>query len=429
MLTRQSQSVDALVHGKKMEHIFSTRDNQFHLEQLTPIQKFYSIQGVLAYENLIDRAMLHFCEQLEDRFINGDNAGKTCNLADWTSYFAWDLLSEITWRSEMGFMKTGSDIKNMIHIGELSMMYLGLIGQVPWVAKLLSMNPYRPKTVDAFDHVIYFSLARLMERISGIKTSPSSSAGVPEKSSMTPKNDYIASFLEAQKAYPDAVTNDNIVMYILTNISAGADPTATVQKAIIYHLLRNPSVLDRLRAELDAADLSHPPKYEEAHDNNKLPYLDAVIKEGLRMHPTVGLCLERVVPEPGLTLPDGRFLPAGVNVGLNPSVMTRDRNVYGPDADVFRPERWLPRYAEGGLEYAARLRRMDELNTFVWGGGNRTCLGRFLATTSLFKVTAMLFRRYDVELEEPAHEWELRRHWMVYNDKIRVRIARRSVPV
>lgn len=77
---------DALVHGKKMEHIFSTRDNQFHLDQLTPIQKFYSIQGVLVYEDLIDRAMLLFCDQLEARFINGDNAGKICNLADWTSY-------------------------------------------------------------------------------------------------------------------------------------------------------------------------------------------------------------------------------------------------------------------------------------------------------------------------------------------------------
>lgn len=81
------------------------------------------------------------------------------------------------------------------------------------------MNPYRPKTVDAFDHVIYFSLARLMERISGVKQLPSSSAADPEKSSITPKNDYISSFLEAQKAYPDVVTNDNIVMYILTNVS------------------------------------------------------------------------------------------------------------------------------------------------------------------------------------------------------------------
>lgn len=81
------------------------------------------------------------------------------------------------------------------------------------------MNPYRPKSVDAFDHVIYFSLARLMERISGVKQSPSSSVVEKEKSSITPRNDYITSFLEAQKAYPDVVTNDNIVMYILTNVS------------------------------------------------------------------------------------------------------------------------------------------------------------------------------------------------------------------
>lgn len=81
------------------------------------------------------------------------------------------------------------------------------------------MNPYRPKTVDAFDHVIYFSLARLMERIPGVKQSSSSSITDQEKSSVAPKNDYIASFLEAQKAYPDVVTNDNIVMYILTNVS------------------------------------------------------------------------------------------------------------------------------------------------------------------------------------------------------------------
>jgi len=69
-----------------MEHIFSTRSNQFHLEQLTPVQKFYSNQGVLAYENLIDRAMLLLCEQLEIRFANGANAGKTCDIADWISY-------------------------------------------------------------------------------------------------------------------------------------------------------------------------------------------------------------------------------------------------------------------------------------------------------------------------------------------------------
>lgn len=108
--------------------------------------------------------------------------------------------------------------------------------------------------------------------------------------------------------------------------------------------------------------------------------------------------------------------------------MTRDRNVYGPDADVFRPERWLQRYGEDAETYAERLRKMDELNTFAWGGGNRTCLGRFLATKSLYKITSMLFSRYDISLEDPTKEWALRRHWMVYNDKIKDRISRKNLP-
>jgi cytochrome P450 len=215
----------------------------------------------------------------------------------------------------------------------------------------------------------------------------------------------------------------------------------------MYHLLRNPSSLDKLRIELDAAELGFPPGYKEVRDSQRLPYLEAVIKEGLRMHPTVGLCLERIgmhiisklglwelwaltqlykVPEPGLTLPDGRFIPAGVIVGINPSVVTKDRTVYGPDADGFHPERWLRRYGEPYDAYTSRLQRMDELNTFVWGGGNRTCLGRFLATTSLYKVTAMLVSRYDISFEDPKEEWVLRKHWMVYNDKIKVKIQRRQ---
>jgi hypothetical protein len=80
------------------------------------------------------------------------------------------------------------------------------------------MNPYRPKTVDAFDHVIHFSFARLMERISSLKSIPSPSIGDLTKEKSIVKKDYIASFLEARQSYPD-VTDENIVMYILTNVS------------------------------------------------------------------------------------------------------------------------------------------------------------------------------------------------------------------
>lgn len=51
-----------------------------------PIQKFYSLRAVLAYEELIDRTIILLCEQLEARFIDGANNGKSCDIADWISY-------------------------------------------------------------------------------------------------------------------------------------------------------------------------------------------------------------------------------------------------------------------------------------------------------------------------------------------------------
>lgn len=64
------------------------------------------------------------------------------------------------------------------------------------------------------------------------------------------------------------------------------------------------------------------------------------MKEALRMHPAVGLLLERLVPPGGADFGEIR-LPEGTVVGMNPWVAARDKSVYGNDANEFRPERWL----------------------------------------------------------------------------------------
>jgi hypothetical protein len=71
-----------------------------------------------------------------------------------------------------------------------------------------------------------------------------------------------------------------------------------------------------------------------------MPYFQACVKEALRMHPAVGQLLERVVPQEGVTI-RGVFLPGGTVVGMNPWVAARDKEIYGADADTFRPERWI----------------------------------------------------------------------------------------
>lgn len=165
-----------------------------------------------------------------------------------------------------------------------------------------------------------------------------------------------------------------------------------MQKAIAYYILINPPVHKKLRAELDSANLAFPAKYDQTKD---LPYLNAVIKEGMRMHPVISGILERIVPSGGLTLLDGRIIAAGTKVGINPWVSTRNTDIYGEDADEFRPERWLQAEDETKVAYGARLKRMRDVD-FTFGSGNRICIGRNMATVELHKVTATLFSRYDV---------------------------------
>lgn len=74
----------------------------------------------------------------------------------------------------------------------------------------------------------------------------------------------------------------------------------------------------------------------------RLPYLEAVINEGLRVHSTSSLGLPRIAPEGGLTV-RGMHFPAGTVLSVPTYTIHRDKETWGQDADEFRPERWLER--------------------------------------------------------------------------------------
>jgi cytochrome P450 len=109
-----------------------------------------------------------------------------------------------------------------------------------------------------------------------------------------------------------------------------------------------------------------------------------VIEEAMRMHQAVGLPLERIVPAPGLTLPDGRFLAPGTIVGMNAWVVHRDKTVFGQHAESFNPARWLQAPDEMVTEFRSRWSRMREAS-LTFGAGNRVCLGKNLSTLEIYK--------------------------------------------
>jgi cytochrome P450 len=130
--------------------------------------------------------------------------------------------------------------------------------------------------------------------------------------------------------------------------------------------MKSPEAYQKLTTEIDKADadrkLSKPNvTYAEAL---KLPYLVACCKEGMRLHPSVGLSLPRHVPAPGMEIA-GRFFPSGSRVGINAAVVQYDEGIFGSDAATFNPDRWLGDSASN----------MDR-HMLHFGAGSRTCIGK-----------------------------------------------------
>ncbi|PYI02277.1 cytochrome P450 [Aspergillus sclerotiicarbonarius CBS 121057] len=262
--------------------------------------------------------------------------------------------------------------------------------------------------------VARFARDRMHERLSQSESKPD-----------TPRcqKDFLTRFLEAKATHPNVVDDTQVFSYTVSNVNAGSDTTAISLRAILYYTLKDREVLGKLREELrsalQAGKIILPVSWKQSQE---LPYLDAVIKEALRLHPAVGLLLERTVPAEGLQLPNGPFLPAGTVVGVNPWII-HHHAVFGKEVDKFIPERWLRGNGESETEFQARWQKMLGA-TLTFGAGPRTCIGKNISLLEMYKLIPTLFLAYKIELTEPEAEWEVVNAWFVRQKQMNVKVTR-----
>jgi cytochrome P450 len=182
----------------------------------------------------------------------------------------------------------------------------------------------------------------------------------------------------------------------LLQILAGSDSTATTIRMTLLFILTNPAVYIRLRAEIDTAiadgQISFPVvKHSEAQT---LPYLQACIKEGLRMwQPLNGIGTKLSPPEDIEVC--GVRIPANTQTAISQHMMMKRRDIFGDDSSIFRPERWVENDPE-------TLKRMERVWELTFAAGRFTCLGKGIALMELNKVfvevcslfSSLLFRPF-----------------------------------
>ena len=153
----------------------------------------------------------------------------------------------------------------------------------------------------------------------------------------------------------------------------------------LFLITTNASIYSTLLSELLTAQKENRltrPILRDCESRNLL-YLQACIKEGLRLYPPVTGLLAKEVPPQGDII-DGRFVPGGTSIGWNTWGLMRLHDVFGMDVEVFRPERWLP----GGGQTSEQIEQMNEVVGLAFGYGRFGCLGKPVAMVELNKTIA-----------------------------------------
>lgn len=165
-------------------------------------------------------------------------------------------------------------------------------------------------------------------------------------------------------------------------VLAGTDTTALTISAFFFYLTHYPRVLEKLTAEVRTTFSS----VDEIALGTKLSgckYLRACVDESLRLsHPAPGDLPREVLPG-GATI-DGRFYPAGIQVGCSVWAMGHSEAIYGEDVNEYRPERWIS--TEDGNSTRQVLELKKAFHPFSIGSMN--CAGQNLATLELLLVLA-----------------------------------------
>ncbi|KAI3923525.1 hypothetical protein MKW92_010829 [Papaver armeniacum] len=187
------------------------------------------------------------------------------------------------------------------------------------------------------------------------------------------------------------VTMTQLKALLLDVVVAGTDTSATTLEWAMSEVIKNPEVMRKAQEELDEV-VGKNSIVEESH-MNQLPYLEAVVKETLRLHPALPL----LVPRRSITSPvvGGYTIPEGSRVFVNVWAIHRDSDAWNNPL-VFRPERFFS--SDDHLKKYGYIG--NNFDFLPFGSGRRVCAGIPLAERLLIYVLASLLHSFDWKLPE-----------------------------
>lgn len=212
-------------------------------------------------------------------------------------------------------------------------------------------------------------------------------------------NDFIQWLMDEHRARGKEVTSDELVQNIFITMVASMHGTSSIAYSVLLDLLAHPDACADIKDEIDRVkrDELHGGQFWSRHALGELRLLDSFMRETHRMHPFTEATMQRTIVAP-YTFKDGLTLPAGLSVNFTSLQNSMDRDLYGPDVEMFEPKRWAKKrqgFDTSKFQFASTSD--DWLN---WGGGPHACPGRFLADVTVKMILIYLLTNYDIKYPE-----------------------------
>ncbi|KAJ4412319.1 hypothetical protein N0V91_000790 [Didymella pomorum] len=360
----------------------STTDPKEQVRRTKNLAAGFALSHVIRSEPYIDD-----CIRLLKRQVSSFAAsGEPIHLDEWFNYMAFDVIGEVVFSQRFGFLEAGKDLGGSIANSRLLVPYVTMAGFFKRFHRLTVGNPLLTDwNLMPTQHILDTTLRALDAR----------------KKNPDVREDILSLWLRQHERYPEKLSEKELHGCVNMTVGAASDTVSASLQSFFYYLIRHPECLAIAKKEVSDAKLTD--DVVSYADASRFPFLQACLKEGWRMFPPVPFGLARVVPATGVTI-GGRYFKSGVSLwrqlrrksqrltlgqtklSVNPRVIHYSRELFGEDAYVYNPHRWLGPGARDIEKY------------FV--------AGRNIAQLEIYKAAATLLRDFDFEQVDPSQEWK-----------------------
>ncbi|KAF2733358.1 cytochrome P450 [Polyplosphaeria fusca] len=383
------KTVDAL-------NTWSVTDVPSHARKRRVLNYAFSEKALKAAEPFIQTNTNRWLDLMDEQVGKGADKGWSTpfNMAEWLNFLVFDILGDLCFGENFNMKEPESKLR---HIPELMVGFLALlhpIGYSPFRSFYVWMKPrgldwlmavIAPPAIKSWQDFVDKCLADRTKVEQQLEVSPKPEGEV--------RKDFFHWLFKAVDPETGERGYDLNELYAESEllIIAGSDTTSIVMSAMMFYLVRNPTVQSTLEHEI----LSTFSSYDDIASGprlNSCKYMHAFITEAMRMCPPVAAELSREVM-PGGTCVDGHFIPAGMQCSTGMYCLSYNKD-YFPSPTTFRPERWLVEHS--GEDAVTRA----EGAFCSFSSGSRGCVGKNLAWLEMKIVLAKLIFRFEVRRQE-----------------------------